>query len=220
MREKLENYRPFIEQFTHATNLDSFFGLINKQFRTAKSEENAANNALIGALPALQRIVDEAIDSLSRPGRPVSPGVTALFGAGEEAQQRMYITFANGRIYLVTARPRNADVIQQAVRRMRQLIHQTEVEVPGLNVGLTGEPVLDYDQMLQSKRDATLATLVSLVICSLIFIYAYRETGRPLKAMVCLVVGLGYSMGFTTLVDRASEHPDRHVCPHLDRAGH
>jgi predicted RND superfamily exporter protein len=200
MREKLEQYLPFIEQFTRATNLDSFFEMINKQFRTAKREENASNNALIGALPALQRIVEEATDSLSRPGTPVSPGVTALFGAGEEAQQRMYITFANGRIYLVTARPRNADVIADGVQRMRQLIHQTEVEVPGLNVGLTGEPVLDYDQMLQSQRDMTVATLVSLMICSLIFIYAYRETGRPLKAVLCLVVGLGYSMGFTTLV--------------------
>jgi predicted RND superfamily exporter protein len=200
MREKLEKYRPFIEQFTHATNLDSFFGLINKQIRTAKREENASNNALIGALPALQRIVAEATDSLSRPGRPVSPGVTALFGAGEEAQARMYITFASGRIYLVTARPRNGEVVAQGVQRMRQLIHETSVEVPGLNVGLTGEPVLDYDQMLQSQQDATVATLVSLVICSMIFVYAYRETGRPLKAMACLVVGLGYSMGFTTLV--------------------
>jgi predicted RND superfamily exporter protein len=200
MREKLQEYRPFIEQFTRATNLNSFFGLINKQFRTAKREENASNNALIGALPALQRIIEEATDSLSRPGTPISPGVTALFGAGEEAQQRMYITFANGRIYLVTARPRNADVIAEGVQRMRQLIHQTEVEVPGLNVGLTGEPVLDYDQMLQSQRDMTVATLVSLIICSMIFIYAYRETGRPLKAVLCLVVGLGYSMGFTTLV--------------------
>jgi predicted RND superfamily exporter protein len=200
MKEKLEQFLPFIGQFTHATNLDSFFTLINRQIRTAKDEENASNNALIGALPALQRIVDEATDSLSRPGKPVSPGVTALFGAGDEAQARMYITFANGRIYLVTARPRNGDVVSECVQRMRQLIHETEVEVPGLNAGLTGEPVLDYDQMLQSEHDATVATLVSLVICSLIFIYAYRETGRPLKAMVCLVVGLGYSMGFTTLV--------------------
>jgi predicted RND superfamily exporter protein len=200
MKEKLEEFRPFIEQFTHATNLDSFFSLINRQIRNAKEEENASNNALIGALPALQRIIDQASDTLSRPGRPVSPGVTALFGAGEEAQERMYITFAGGRIYLVTARPRNADVISDGVQRMRQLIHETELEVPGLNVGLTGEPVLDYDQMLQSERDATVATTVSLLICALIFIYAYRETGRPLKAMLCLVVGLGYSMGFTTLV--------------------
>jgi len=199
MRQKLANYRPFIEQFTRATNLDSFFGLINKQFRTAKREESAANNALIGALPALQRIVDKATDSLSRPGMPVSPGVTALFGAGDEAQLRMYITFANGRIFLVTARPRSITVARKAIQRLRQLIYETEVEVPGLNVGLTGAPVLDFDQMVQSERDMTLATIVSLLLCSLIFIYAYRETGRPLKAMVCLVVGLGYSMGFATL---------------------
>jgi predicted RND superfamily exporter protein len=199
MQDKLGKYRPFIEQFTHATNLESFFGLINKQFRTAKQEENASNNALVGALPALQRIIDEATDSLSRPGTPVSPGVTALFGAGEEAQQRMYITFANGRIYLVTARARSAKLTAPAIQRIRQLMRETEVEVPGLNVGLTGAPVLDYDQMNQSERDMTLATVVSLVVCSLIFIYAYRETGRPLKAMVCLVVGLGYSMGFATL---------------------
>ena len=41
---------------------------------------------------------------------------------------------------------------------------------------------------------------MSLLLCSLIFIYAYRETGRPLKAVACLVIGLGYTMGFTTLV--------------------
>ena len=200
MQTKLKEYRPFIEQFTRATNLDGFFSLINKQFRTAKREENAANNALIGALPALQRIIVEATDCLSRPGTPVSPGVDALFGAGQEAQERMYITFATNRIYLVTARARNGDLVPKAVQRMRQLMRQTEFEVPGLNVGLTGEPVLDYDEMRQSQRDTALASIVALVICALIFIYAYRETGRPLKAVVCLVVGLGYSMAFTTLV--------------------
>jgi uncharacterized protein len=200
LQKTLKDYRPFVEEFTEATNLDSFFGLINKQFRTAKQEENAENNALISAIPALQRIVDQASDSLSRPGTPVSPGVTALFGNGEEAERRMYITFAHGQIYLVTARPRRPAIVAEAVQRMRELMQQTEMEVPGLNVGLTGEPVLDYDEMQQSTRDSIMASIVSLVICSLIFIYAYRETGRPLKAVACLIVGLGYTMAFTFLV--------------------
>jgi len=71
--------------------------------------------------------------------------------------------------------------------------------VPGLNVGITGEPVLDYDEMNQSERDTTLAVIVSLVLCALIFIYGYNETGRPIKATICLVVGLGYTLAFTTL---------------------
>jgi hypothetical protein len=200
LRQTLKDYRPFVQEFTEATNLDSFFGLVNKQFRTAKQEENAQNNALINALPALQRIVDQASDSLSRPGTPVSPGVTALFGKGEEAERRMYITFAHGQIYLVTARPRAPAVVAQGVKRMRELMRQTEIEVPGVNAGLTGEPVLDYDEMQQATRDSILASVVTLAVCSLIFIYAYRETNRPLKAVACLLIGMGYTMAFTFLV--------------------
>jgi len=43
-------------------------------------------------------------------------------------------------------------------------------------VGITGEPVLDYDEMTQSQKDITLASIVSLVLCALIFIYGYNET--------------------------------------------
>ena len=199
MSKQLVIYRPFINQFTEATNLNSFFELINKQFRTAKHETNAENTALLGAIPALQRIISQATETLSMPGTPVSPGVNALFGAGAEAQQRMYITFATNRIYLITARTRSAKLIPQAVKRIRTLLAETKTEVPGLNVGLTGEPVLDYDEMVQSEKDSTRASVVSLVLCALIFIYSYHGTGRPLKAVTCLIVGLSYSMGFTTL---------------------
>jgi predicted RND superfamily exporter protein len=199
MRRMLSDERPFLEKFSAATNLDSLFNLINQQFRTAKREENAENNSLIKAIPALERIITQATESLRRAGNPVSPGISALFGAGEEAERDMYITFADGRIFLLTARARSQGVSAEAVERMRQLMHETEFEVPGLNAGLTGEPVLDYDTMQQSTHDATMATVVSLVVCSLIFIYAYGETGRPLKTVVCLILGLGYSMAFTTL---------------------
>ncbi len=199
MDKTLTDGLPFIRQFTQATNLDSFFSLINTQFRTAKQEKNAQNDAMINAVPALQRIVDQAIVSLSMPGVPVSPGIEALFGNGKAAEQQVYITFDDGRIFLVTARARNDDVQEDAVNRLRQLMHETEMEVPGVNVGLTGEPVLEIDEMHQSEHDSIFASIVSLVICSLIFIYGYKQTGRPLKAVLCLIIGLGYTMGFTFL---------------------
>ncbi len=86
-----------------------------------------------------------------------------------------------------------------AIERLRRLVKQTQREVPGLNVGVTGGPVLDYDEMTQSQRDTTLASIVALVLCALIFIYGYNETGRPVKATICLVVGLAYTLAFTTL---------------------
>lgn len=198
LRQTLQEYRPFLSSFAQATNLNSLFRMVNYQFRTAKREQNESNEALIKAMPALTRIVAQAAQSLERPGIAPSPGVTALFNAEEQAEQEQYITFGKGRIYLVSARPATAEV-GDTVQRLRGLVAETEAEVPGINVGVTGEPVLEFDEMRQSQEDSTVATIVSLVMCALIFIYAYRETGRPLKATLCLIVGLGYTMAFATL---------------------
>ena len=200
LRKKLNDYLPFVEPFTHTTNLVSLFDMINTQFRTAKRERNEQTESLIRAIPALERIVTQATASLRRGGSPPSPGVFALFAAGPEAERSVYITFAQGQIYLVTAQALKEELNSAAVLRLRQLVEETRAEVPGINVGITGEPVLVHDEMKQSQSDTTVASIVSLIICALIFIYGYNETGRPLKATVCLVVGLGYTMAFTTAV--------------------
>jgi len=200
LSKTLKDFRPFIAQFTRTTNLVSLFNMVCAQFRTAKQETNAENDSLVKALPALERIITQATASLHREGTPPSPGVTALFDPGEEAEQQIYITFDKGRIYLVTAQAPTDELNTAAVVRMRQLVAETQIEVPGLNVGITGEPVLELDEMAQSQKDTTVAAIVALFLSALIFIYGYQETGRPVKATLCLIVGLGYTLAFATLV--------------------
>src|SRR5262245_55109729 len=200
LRKALQEYQPFLQQFTHTTNLQSLFEMVNTQFRTARDEKNAENDAMIKAMPALERIIRQARDSLRRSGMPPSPGITALFDAGPAAEQQMYVTFANGQIYLVTAQAPTEEQNGDAVKRLNWLVEQTKSEVPGLNVGITGEPVLEQAEMEQSQKDTMVASIASLIICALIFIYGYQETGRPIKATFCLLVGLAYTMAFTTLV--------------------
>jgi hopanoid biosynthesis associated RND transporter like protein HpnN len=196
LKKTLGDYRPFIEQFTRTTNLVSLFAMVNAQFRTAKREQNAETESLVKALPALERIISQARDCLRRSGTPPSPGITALFNPDESAEQQIYVTFASGRLYLVTAQAPRDELNGQAVDRLRTLVDQTRSEVPGVNVGLTGEPVLEHDEMEQSQKDTTVASIASLIICALIFIYGYQETGRPVKATLCLIVGLAYTLAF------------------------
>lgn len=234
LQKTLHTDLPFIRQFTQTTNLVSFFDLINQQFRTSAQAAQATNgemDSFIAALPALTRILTQAGDSLERLGTPPSPGVTTLFNAGdaaESAQSAAYITFNQGRIYLVTAHAPNeaandvppvlgtllknavlesifhrhtlsGDLNGDAVERLREIVNETRNEVPGVNAGITGEPVLEYDEMKQSQNDTLLASVVSLILCAFIFIYAYNGTGRPIKATICLVVGLAYTLAFATL---------------------
>jgi hopanoid biosynthesis associated RND transporter like protein HpnN len=198
LQKMLHDDLPFIRGFTQTTNFVSLFEQINTAFRTAPRETDAQTDSLIQALPALTRIVTQATDCLQMPGTPPSPGVSALFDAGEEAEAQSYMTFNHGRIFLVVAHAPSDDLNGAAVVRLRQLVQQTQDEVPGLNVGVTGEPVLEHDEMAQSQKDTTLASLVALILCALIFIYGYNETGRPVKATVCLVIGLAYTLAFAT----------------------
>jgi hopanoid biosynthesis associated RND transporter like protein HpnN len=215
LRNQLEGYVPFIEKFGRTTNLVSFFDLLNREFRTASQETNAQTESLVGALPALDRILTQADDSLHRPGIPPSPGITALFDPTGSAQTNIYVTYNNARLFVLSAEPTTtnapgADAIQQGkdqddhnadcVLLLRKLVAQTQLEVTGVNAGVTGMPVLDYDEMVQSQKDTTVASIVSLVICALIFIYGYNETGRPIKATICLIVGLAYTLAFATIV--------------------
>jgi hopanoid biosynthesis associated RND transporter like protein HpnN len=228
LKNTLHDDLPFIRRFTQTTNLISFFEQVNTTFRTASRETNAQTESLVQSLPALTSIISQATDSVQRPGTPPAPGVAALFSAGAEAQSQSYITFNHGKIFLVTAhapneaadetpptlwtllkgaflesgtqqRPATGDLNGDAVQRLRELVAETRGEVPGLNIGVTGEPVLEQDEMTQSQKDMTVASIVSLILCALIFIYGYNETGRPLKATICLVIGLAYTLAFATL---------------------
>lgn len=214
LRDQLRDYMPFVQKFSQTTNLVSFFDLINTQFRTASRETNAQTQSLVSALPALERILSQAKDSLHRSGTPPSPGVTALFDPSGTAETNIYVTYDAGRIFVLSAQPKSiaplADPIKtgqaqddfdgECVQKLRSLVAKTRAEVPGVNAEVTGMPVLDYDEMVQSQKDTTLASIVSLILCALIFIYGYNETGRPIKATICLIVGLAYTVAFATLV--------------------
>ncbi len=236
MLKAIRSFRPFIEQFSKATNLTEVFHQVSVQIRSADRSTNSANDSLVGALPALERIVRRCRESMDRPGTPPSPGVDALFGAGPEAERAKYVTFDRGRLYLINAkarlatleeipkttqsilgrwvgqsRPKTAQELEadlkwqqgelneEAVHRFRALIAETAQEVTGVNVGLTGEPVLEVDEMQQSTKDSTWATLISLILCGLLFLIGYNHRGRPQKTVISLLVGLCYTMGYTTL---------------------
>ena len=222
IQNTLRDELPFIMQFTQTSNLPTFFEQINTMFRTAPSGTNSQTDSLIQSLPLLANILDQATTAMNTSGNPPSPGVASLFSTNNVSD--IYVTFDNNRVFLLNTHPPVAesenelptiwsllksafspptgpsgDVTGDAIDRLRQLIRETQLEVPGVNVGLTGDPVLDNDQMLQSQKDVTVASVFSLALCSIIFIYGYNETGRPIKAALCLIIGLCYTLAFAAL---------------------
>jgi len=112
---------PFIQKFTHTTNL---FAVPHDQHgvpHRPKQEQNAETRSCQG-LPALERIVDRSNwPPAPARGTAPSPGIADGFSSAghnspmtRQAEQRLptrqrnrfYVTFAHGRIYLVTGKTR------------------------------------------------------------------------------------------------------------------
>jgi hopanoid biosynthesis associated RND transporter like protein HpnN len=202
LRQTLADNRALIGTFSQADNLNSFLEAVVQQFRLlgAAALDHPENEPVARALPSLERMLDQAVESVRQPTVLPAPGITTLFGdARADEGNGLYLTFGGGRLFLVTAEAASETVEPVAIKRLRELVRETQLELPGVNVGITGEPVLAQDEMEQARRDTEKAAVISLVLSAFIFIYGYHEVRRPLIATACLLVGIAYTLGFATL---------------------
>ena len=72
-------------------------------------------------------------------------------------------------------------------------------EFKGVTAGLTGNPVLENEEMTTSQHDIAIATVISLVLTVILLLLAFRGVLNVIAAMVSLVVAICLSFGFATL---------------------
>jgi uncharacterized protein len=87
----------------------------------------------------------------------------------------------------------------RSIDRLRELIDETQRRYDGVQIGLTGIPVLESDEMRRSQTDMTLASAVSFLGVGTLLMIGFRGLRHPLLAMLMLLVGLAWSFGFATL---------------------
>ncbi len=84
------------------------------------------------------------------------------------------------------------------IRFLKQLVEKAAREYPDIQVGLTGLPILEHDEMQVSQQDMTRATLFSLLAVSLLFIVGFGHWRLPLLAVASLMLALAWSFGYIT----------------------
>src|SRR5438105_14574113 len=96
LKETLETFKPFLIQFTKATNLVRLFELINTQFRTASREENAQNRALAKAVPNIGMGIITAAYTTAGAGSAMAAAEYNGIEGIREPESDVYITSVDG----------------------------------------------------------------------------------------------------------------------------
>ncbi len=86
-----------------------------------------------------------------------------------------------------------------AVKSAREILSTIRTQFPDLEIGLTGLPVLENDEMAASDRDSTNASWIALAGVALLYLVVYRSFRYPILTVATLVVGTIWALGLTTL---------------------
>lgn len=88
---------------------------------------------------------------------------------------------------------------RKSVEAMRAIIGEVAPLFPGLELGLTGLPVLDNDEIVASQGDTNLASLFAIAGVGALYLLVFRGLRYPALTVATLLVGTVWAMGWLTL---------------------
>ena len=186
---------------------DLFTSLIPKRTSGEGSGGRTDSSSLDEMLPVLHPIIVELERAIKSRGTAQyrSPWSDALFGeevssgefGGSFDNTTFYHTLDQGRVHLLLLRLKQGD--PESIAHLRELTKVALRAYPSLHIGLTGDMILEHDETISSERDSHRSALFSILMVALLFTFSFRQVARPLAAIYCLMIAVGWTVGFTTL---------------------
>ncbi|MBS2035372.1 MMPL family transporter [bacterium] len=174
--------------------------------------DQAMQHQLRPILPMLVRTLEGLADSLETGGRsafqsplgPFQADVQMLAGRTVRPDQTVfYNQLMDGKTFMLVALPADmsgsflADIA--TLSELQRLVSGVRRQVPDVYIMLTGEPAINTEEMITARQDASRCAAAALLFTSLLLVLAFGQITRPLCAVVSLVLGLCWSIGFAAL---------------------
>jgi len=211
LRRKLRTYEGLIRDLAASPTLPGLFSLINREMTSAMISQTFTGFLLeeqgrerepvdLSLLISILRAMDEWVEGQHT---YTSPWEAFFTKERWKASEDGFLWSEDKTFLFLLVTPRQVsgtfDRFRKAVERVRQEVRELRKAFPDLEVGVTGQSVLDSDEMGAAQRDTAMAALISLVGVGLLYFVMFRGIVRPLFALMTLVIGLGWSIGFTAL---------------------
>jgi len=87
----------------------------------------------------------------------------------------------------------------EGIDTLRRLIDSAATEHPGTEIGLTGLPVMENDEMRASQVSMMEASLLALVGVACLFVAGFGGLRHPMVTVAALLLAMAWSFGYITL---------------------
>lgn len=198
LRRTLTMAAPVLADLATAPSVQTLFTSLTSQINSYMAKPDPL---ALESLTFMLTTLDKGFKGFD--GKSSALSMDAFLKGGGEGKPSMLETA--GRQQIITVLPVRDETsfapaektIMQVRSKVQALLKKPEYK--GVNAGLTGVPVLEYEEMSTSQRDMGIATGLSLALTVILLLIAFRGLLNVIAAMVSLIVAICLSFGFATL---------------------
>lgn len=130
--------------------------------------------------------------------------VPSAEGSLARAMEPQYLKSDTGRMFFVEIAPRkdftSLATIEGTLAKIRGIIGEVAPRHAAVEIGLTGKPVLQADELATTNTDMTRGSLVATAIIATMAALVFRSVTRPLLTVIAFALAFGWTYGLTTLL--------------------
>ncbi|MFO0803782.1 MAG: MMPL family transporter [Gemmataceae bacterium] len=173
----------------------------------AKSEgrDTAEDRDLLLQLPAVMKSAAATLRDPQGYRNPwaVAGPHTADRDGEKQLTEAQYFFTQDGTLAMLLCRPKKAGQsftpAKEANDAMRAILADVNDSFPELKLGLTGLPVLETDEMVQSDADTMRASWLAMLGVAVLYFVVYRGFRFPLLTLASLAAGTVWALGWATI---------------------
>jgi hopanoid biosynthesis associated RND transporter like protein HpnN len=204
LRENLTPLKPVLKELSASPSVQTLFTYLTRNIDQYVEKGSTLPDAQ-ARLNSLTFMLDKLGGGFKSFGDPkgTPPTLEQFFFQGKDGQESSFAKAGKMQVITVLPVKNQASFVpaEEAIRVVRGHLAELrrQPQFKEITAGLTGNPVLEHEEMSTSQSDITLATVVSLVLTVILLLVAFRGVLNVIAAMVSLVVAICLSFGFATL---------------------
>jgi hopanoid biosynthesis associated RND transporter like protein HpnN len=162
-----------------------------------------ADDQFFTQLRSISRAATTILDEPASYGNPWQSLFTQPTGQDDLLAQPQYFFSGDGSLAFLLVRPVKEEgsftPASKSVVALQDIVAGTRSAFPELELGLTGLPVLENDEMVASQNDTSMAGWLALAGVLALYLLFFRSVRFTLLAMATLLIGTGWASGWMML---------------------
>ncbi|SFM83110.1 MMPL family transporter [Nitrosomonas communis] len=185
----LAEAQPFIGTLADDNSLSSLFSIIERAITTTTEDRKLP----VDLNPLLEKI-SNAIQAVIKDENYHLSWQQLIFGENEALLTTQRYMLLKPKLDFTAVQPSEV-----ALNSIRAIVETAKTQFPDVRVRLTGEVVLENDELESIEQSTLMASSISLLLVCLLLLIGLKSVRLVLITFTLLVIGLALTAGFATL---------------------